>query len=319
MTLSELIDRATDKSRFNTLKDYIDFARQFLDYIEIGIQARIISQNENQYEFLQYKKDGNFSISRPINSHLMYTANTFQPAVLRFWDTVEILRGRQSLPVELRKEIPCIIYTLQQTIGATLDALPSGRANQARKVNGDLFERLICLLIADLNIDCLAGTMQVPVKDDKGIELFRASYQHDVIIKKGDEIKVIGSVKTSSKDRIDKIFLDKFLYSRLTNTALPHVAIFLNDVQRKKTKKESEYSISTTFLPGHFKAYTIKLNPLDGVYYCDIRPNMSQDPLLAQHIKTIDCLFCDDLWAFLEDKGQSADIITNAENENRGF
>ena len=36
--------------------------------------------------------------------------------------------------------------------------------------------------------------------------------------------------------------------------------------------------MSATFLPGHFKGYTIKLNPLDGVYYCDIRPNMQTDP-----------------------------------------
>ena len=66
--------------------------------------------------------------------------------------------------------------------------------------------------------------------------------------------------------------MDKFLYSRLTDTALPHIAVFLNDVQRKKTKRQNQYAISATFLPGHFKAYTVKLNALDGVYYCDIRP-----------------------------------------------
>ena len=66
-------------------------------------------------------------------------------------------------------------------------------------------------------------------------------------------------------------------------TGKSKIAIFLNDVQRKKAKKENEYGVSATFLPGHFKAYTVKLNPLDGVYYCDIRPNMLTDSLLSHH------------------------------------
>ena len=107
-------------------------------------------------------------------------------------------------------------------------------------------------------------------------------------------------MKTSSKDRIDKIFIDKFLYNKLAEKAIPHIAVFLNDVQRKKTKRENQYGINATFLPGHFKGYTIKLNPLDGVYYCDIRPNMETDPLLRKHIQTIDHLFCRDLWTLLQ-------------------
>jgi hypothetical protein len=51
---------------------------------------------------------------------------------------------------------------------------------------------------------------------------------------------------------------------------------------------------------GHLKGYTIKLNPLDGVYCCDIRPNMQTDPLLRSHIQTIDHLFCTALWSFLD-------------------
>lgn len=200
-------------------------------------------------------------------------------------------------------------YTLQQSIGAALDGLPAGKSNQARKVNGDLFERLIRLLIVSLNVDCVSGTMQVPVKDVDGTELFKSSYQHDLLLSKDDELKIIGSVKTSSKDRIDKVFMDKFLYNRLTDTALPHIAIFLNDVQRKKAKRENEYGISATFLPGHFKAYTVKLNPLDGVYYCDIRPNMVSDALLSQHIKTIDHFFYSDLWELLDRQGQTLEEV----------
>ena len=208
---------------------------------------------------------------------------------------------RDILPTDIasRDIIKRGIYTIQQSIGAALDGLPAGESNIARKVNGDLFERFIQLLLQAIGVTCNTGTVQVPVYVGGEVE-FNMSYQHDLLLYQGAELKVIGSVKTSSKDRIDKIFLDKFLYSKLTETTLPHIAIFLNDVQRKKTKKENEYRINSTFLSGHFKAFTVKLNPLDGVYYCDIRPNMQQDALLRTHIKTIDHFFCQDVWNFLE-------------------
>ena len=127
---------------------------------------------------------------------------------------------------------------------------------------------------------------------------FFSFFRSDRREKDGD-VKVIGSIKTSSKDRIDKIFIDKFLYNKLTEKATPHIAIFLNDVQRKNTKRENEYGISATFLPGHFKGYTVKLNPLDGVYYCDIRPNMRTEIILKDHIKTFDNLLIEDIWKFI--------------------
>ena len=291
MTLSDLIQNATDKERFQTIGDYVTFCTRYLEYVKTELQARIVSQNESHYEFFQYKEEGSYNITRPINSHLMYDADVFPTSAKQFIETLSQLKDGEKPSDELRENLIQTIYTLQQSIGATLDALPAGKSNQARKINGDLFERLIRLLIVFLNIDCVSGTMQVPVKDVDGNELFKASYQHDLLLSKDGELKIIGSVKTSSKDRIDKVFLDKFLYNKLTDTALPHIAIFLNDVQRKKTSQENEYGVSATFLPGHFRAYTIKLNPLDGVYYCDIRPNMVSDEFLSQHIKTIDHFF----------------------------
>ncbi len=315
MSLSNLVNHATDKERFHTVDNYIDFCARYLEYVETGLQARIVSQNESHYQFFQYKQDGSFNITRPINSRLMYDADGFSQAAHQFRLTLEQLRDGQRPSGDLRENLIRTIYTLQQSVGAALDGLPAGKSNQARKVNGDLFERLIRLLIVSLNVDCVSGTMQVPVKDADGTELFKSSYQHDLLLSKDDELKIIGSVKTSSKDRIDKVFMDKFLYNRLTDTALPHIAIFLNDVQRKKTKRENEYGVSATFLPGHFKAYTVKLNPLDGVYYCDIRPNMVDDALLSQHIKTIDHFFYSDLWELLDRQGKTLEEIAIKEED----
>jgi len=311
MTLSNLIDHATDKTRFSSIKDYLFFCSRYLEYTQTNLQARIISKNESHYQFFQYKKEGHFNITRPLNSILMYDSENFTQAAYQFNMLFERMRDGQSTDNNQRENLVRTIYTAQQSIGATLDGLPSGKSNQARKLNGDLFERFIRLLINFLGVDCVSGTIQVPVKDTDGQELFKSSYQHDLLLNKDDELKVIGSVKTSSKDRIDKVFMDKFLYNRLTDTALPHIAIFLNDVQRKKTKRENEYGINATFLPGHFKAYTIKLNPLDGVYYCDIRPNMKEDTVLAQHIKTIDHFFCSDMWNLLNQNGQQLEKLNH--------
>lgn len=316
MSFANLLNHATDKERFHTVGHYIDFCSRYLEYIEHGLQARIVSQNESHYQFFQYREEGGFNITRPLNSRLLYDAEDFSLATPQFSTTLEQLRDGQQPDDDLRQNLIRTIYTLQQVIGAALDGLPAGKSNQARKVNGDLFERLIRLLIVSLNVDCVSGTMQVPVKDIDGTELFKSSYQHDLLLSKDDELKIIGSVKTSSKDRIDKVFMDKFLYNRLTDTALPHIAIFLNDVQRKKTKRENEYGVSATFLPGHFKAFTVKLNPLDGVYYCDIRPNMQEDALLSQHIKTIDHFFYSDLWTLLAKHGQSLEGIAIDPQQN---
>lgn len=296
MILSELLEWAQDKSRFTTPSDYASFCSNYLDFIFDGLQAVIVSQNENRYRFFQYKQDGNFNVSRPINSNLMISIESFENANRSFDYALSHIREIKN-DLETRQLINRFVYTCQQAIGATLDALPSGESNKARKINGDLFERYIRLLLNQIGISAHAGFVSVPIVVDKE-ELFRMTYQHDIIVNKNGEVRAIGSVKTSSKDRLDKIFIDKFLYNRLTNVDTPHFAVFLNDVQRKG--KEPYFGINTTFLAGHFKGYTIKLNPLDGVYYCDLRPNMRSDPILSSQIHTLDILLVEDIWNFIE-------------------
>lgn len=314
MNISELINHTIDKSNFLSIQAFLDYTIRFLDYIDSNLQARIVSQNENHYEFLQYREDGSFNISRPINSRLMYNVEEFSSVMKSFPLILQRIQDRE-LPTDVhRSELVRTIYTIQQSIGAALDALPAGRANQARKINGERFEFFIKTLIKSFGVSCVGGTIKVPVRDNSGNILFTSSYQHDLMISNENKLKIIGSVKTSSKDRIDKVFVDKFLYNRLTETNTPHIAIFLNDVQRKNTKHENRYGISSTFLPGHFKAYTFKLNPLDGVYYCDIRPNMLTDDLLSNSIKTIDHFFFNDIWELLNREGQElSDIAIKAE------
>ncbi|MCF7920159.1 MAG: hypothetical protein K9N06_09640 [Candidatus Cloacimonetes bacterium] len=297
MKLKEILALATDKTNFNSINAYSDYCMHYLEFIQSNLQAVIVSRNENHYRFFQYKEEGSFNVTRPINSNLMLTLESFDNQRNQFFSIIRNIKDKSSKTKANRKLINDFVYTCQQSIGATLDALPAKQSNTARKINGHLFERFIRLIISEIGIDVKEGIISVPVII-KGEEIMKMRYQHDLIIEVDEVTKAIGSVKTSSKDRLDKIFIDKFLYNRLTDTKTPHFAIFLNDVLRKG--KESSYSIGSTFLPGHFKGYTIKLNPLDGVYYLDIRPNMRTEDILKDQIKTFDNFLIKDVWRFIK-------------------
>jgi hypothetical protein len=294
MELAALIERCLDKTKFNSIEDYADYCEKYLSFVFERLQAVIVSKNENHYRFFQYKNDGQYNITRPINSNLFVSIGDFDSAKKNFLYALNHIKDIEDNK-EIRGVINKFVYTCQQSIGATLDALSAGRSNFARKINGDLFERYIRLLISKIGVSVRAGSVSFPVIVDNEA-LFNMTYQHDLIIEKDNKVKAVGSVKTSSKDRIDKIFIDKFLHNKIADTQTPHFAVFLNDVQRKG--KENNYGINATFLAGRFKGYTVKLNPLNGVYYCDIRPNMLTDTLLKDSIRSFDCLLVEDIWNF---------------------
>ena len=98
--------------------------------------------------------------------------------------------------------------------------------------------------------------------------------------------------------------LCNLLKTKIKKTDIPHFAIFLNDVQRKKSQNEADFSISQTFLRGHFKGYSIALSPLDGVYYSDLRPIMTDDPFLKKEIKRLDELICKDIWTLVNQQAR---------------
>lgn len=291
-TLWEIMSWVSQKERFVKIEDYIEFSKYYLEFISSELQAEIIAQNENNYRFFQYKRDGEYNITRPVNGDLFLKLSDYDNIGKIFEATLENIRDIKDDELN-RSYVNNFIYTTQQSIGCALDALPSSKTNTSRKVNGDLFERLMQLIIKKLGFVIDSETLSVKVPNSTET----MKYQNDIEIKINGEIVAIGSVKTSSKDRIDKIFLDKLMYNRLTQTDTPHFAIFLHDVQR--AGKEPNYKVGQTFLTGHFKAYTIGLNPLDGVYYCDLRPVMKTDKLLRDNIKSLDYLLCEDIWDFI--------------------
>ena len=70
-----------------------------------------------------------------------------------------------------------------------------------------------------------------------------------------------------------------------------------------------DFSINQTFLRGHFKAYSVLMSPLDGVYYCDLRPVMKEDPFLKKEIKRLDELICKDIWRLINKNSRKKAIL----------
>lgn len=299
MTLYSLLGKVEDESEKN-LTWFLDFASEYLDFTKFGesstpnIQADIVSQNEDNYHFIQYKDDGKHCVTRPINSNLFIKAKDFSIERKIFEDTLPYIKEIKN-ETEIRKTINKVIYTCQQCIGCTLDAL--NNSNKAKKKNGNYFEILIRNTVkkCGINIDDKDEIVSLPESDET------MKFEHDIILLNAkNEEKAIGQLKTSSKDRIDKIFLDKYMYNKIKDVDIPHFAIFLNDVQRKENKNKALYGINSTFLPGHFKAYTVALNPLDGVYYLDLRPSITKDVFLNERIKSFDNFLVEDMWKFIK-------------------
>ena len=300
MTLYSLLEKVENDTTTKDLTWFLDVADEYLNFTNFGevftpnIQADIVSQNESNYHFIQYKDDGHHCVTRPINSDVFLKAKEFSAARKIFEYSLSNIKELKYHTDE-RKIINQIIYTCQQCIGCTLDAL--NNSNKAKKKNGSYFEILIrnTVKACGVNIDDKDEVVLLP--DSKETMKF----EHDIILLNSEnEEKAIGQLKTSSKDRIDKIFLDKYMYNKIKGVDIPHFAIFLNDVQRKENKNKALYGINSTFLPRHFKAYTVALNPLDGVYYLDLRPAITQDSFLNERIKTFDNFLVEDMWKFIK-------------------
>ncbi|MDR0303452.1 MAG: hypothetical protein LBH98_01595 [Chitinispirillales bacterium] len=150
MKLKELINKAKDKSAFSDLNAYIKFCDEYLHYIGGNLQAVIVSQNENHYRFFQYGKDGDFQITRPINSNLMYDANNFSKVSKEFLKILQTVKTIDKNDMSIRDVLNNVTYTVQQSVGSALDGLPAGQSNTARKLNGDLFEHFIRLIIREI-------------------------------------------------------------------------------------------------------------------------------------------------------------------------
>lgn len=309
-TLADLQASVQDTTAFGGLSDYLTLGNAFLSIIEEAHLTRIVSPSHPNYIFFQYGEDYGHKITRPLNIELFLEspedlASTFERFVMFLND----LRRHQHRILErpTRKEfaesraISKVVYTVQQAIGSIGDCLAN--PNQSRKRIGQLFENLVKLIIQEVGLECEPRTINLPIP---GYPDYRMSYELDLVFSRNRAIiasetkfihpsEVVGSVKTTSKDRIDKVFLDKHLLTKLLGRDIPVVAIFLHDVQRAR-RGNSIFGINSTFKSNHFLGYTVALSRLDGVYYVDPRPEMVQNQRLREHIHELEQFLVKDLW-----------------------
>lgn len=337
--LEDLRASIVDKTAFSILDDYGKIGEAFLEYLAEANPTRIISPSHPEYQFYQFGKEEGHKITRPLNSALYLTEiDSFRAAFNRFTTFLNDLKRHQEKAANhaaVREYVETnetnrVIYTLQQSIGCIADSF--SEANQARKRTGQLFENLVKLMIREMGLVCEPRTITIPIPGHDGYEM---KYELDVVFSRNRAIlaaeasvgtlsrsddapavepdtpapasqveflaahEIVGSVKTTSKDRIDKVFLDKFLLTRFLGRAIPVVAIFLHDVQRAAAGRgdgKSIFGVASTFKTGHFLGYTVALNKLDGVYYVDPRPEMRTNPRLQEQIKDFQQFLVHDLW-----------------------
>ncbi len=309
-TLLDLQASVQDKSAFNTLIDYSRLADAFLEYIAKTQPTRIVSPTHTNYIFYQYGEEHGYRLTRPLNTDLFIEqSRMFRNSFERFVSFLQDLRKYQGSILEQQNhkkfieagEVNKVVYTIQQSIGSIGDSFDN--PNQTRKRVGQLFETLIRLLIQEVGLECEPRTINIPIPGYPGYEM---SYQLDLVFSHNkaivaaetkfiDVTEIVGSVKTTSKDRIDKVFLDKYLLTKLLGRDVPVIAIFLHDVQRAK-RGESIFGVNSTFKSDHFLGYTVALNRLDGVYYVDPRPEMVANERLSEQIRDFQTFLVRDLW-----------------------
>jgi hypothetical protein len=310
ITLGDLQESVRDRRAFTTLEDYFRIGEAYLGLVARIQPTRIVSPSHANYIFYQYGPEHQHRITRPLNSNLFIeSANSFEPAFERFVSLLDDIRvnqervaQRDSAKTYLQsKEINQVIYTAQQAIGCIGDSFEN--PNQSRKRIGQLFENFIKLIIQHVGVVCEPRTISLPIP---GFPDYRMPYQLDLVFSRDRIIltsetifiqtnEVVGSVKTTSKDRIDKVFLDKYLLTKLLGREIPVIAIFLHDVQRA-VRGGSIFGINSTFKSSHFLGYTVALNRLDGVYYVDPRPEMLVTEQLREQIFDFQQFLTTDLW-----------------------
>lgn len=294
INIHSLMASVDAQGSIKTLADHLEFAEKFLDYTglskkdglkinQANLQSLTVAINNHDYYFIQFPQSVNFSLTRPINKDLFLDINEFSHNKSEFLKIIKSVREIKDDSAK-RELLNCFVYTCQMSIACTLDAF--GNPNKARKKNRAYFENLIRYLVKECGIENSHAVEKINIGDSE--DTF--SFEYDIVFEKEGQRRAIGQIKTSTKDHLDKIFLDKLFFQKCSSQDIPFIAVVLNDVQRTQSKK-----VSSTFLPGHYRAYSVYLTPLSGVYYVDVATSAKQ---FKDSIHKLDQLLVEDMWDF---------------------
>lgn len=283
------------QSQKKSVEDFSDLTKRVLDYLPHVISG---TKESRGYQISHSSLAGTIKYARPVKKRLFITkADDFQYQFQNFKLILQRLKQREeTIESQEYETIDKVTYTMQQSVGIGLDLL--GNPNSARKHVGNRFEELIRLIITSIGITNQKLVFKIPYHMDEGQKTY--SCETDMVISPYDQVEssskeihkkeVVVSLKTSSKDRMGKIFLDKMLMQKFADHPVKVVGIFLNDVQRKEQE-----NISYTFVSGLFMVYTQFLTRLEGVYYVDPPPKTMEAPY-SQHIFPFSRFIVEDVW-----------------------
>jgi hypothetical protein len=280
-----------------SLDEFSNTTKRVLSYLPNVVSKEVEARD---YIIISSVVAGTSKFARPINKELfVFDIENFDEKYNKFLSVLEKIKSRNSITDEEYNLIDVVVYTIQQSIGVGMDFLCN--PNSARKHVGNRFEELIRLIITQLGIKNDKVVFKIPYPSEDEEKLY--SCETDIIVspygsiksdtRSIDEYEIIVSLKTTSKDRMGKIFLDKLLMQKFAEHPVKVVGIFLNDVQRKDTEK-----ISYTFVSGLFMVYTKFLTELEGVYFVDPPPITLKDPY-NQHISPFSKFIAKDIWKLL--------------------
>lgn len=256
---------------------------------------------KNDYKIHSSIIAGTTKFIRPINQNLfIYSSEDFKSKFFGFERLIEKLSIKDSnWSSSEMKLIDSVFYTIQQSIGAGFDLLVN--PNSARKHVGNRFEELIKVIFTEIGISNKKTVLQIPYKTDEGKKTYKC--ENDLVLSPFDKVKstnkhldkdeIVVSVKTTSKDRMGKMFIDKILLEKFVQHDQKVIGIFLNDVQRKESN-----NISFTLVSGLFMVYSKFLTELEGVYYLDPPPNALKAPF-NRYMKPFSTLLTNDIWDLL--------------------
>ena len=276
-----------------SLDEFSSVTKRVLGHISNVVSAKTETRG---YLILSSVEAGTLKYARPINKELfIFEEEVFTQAYNEFIAVLGTIKKQKTISSEKHHIIDSVVYTIQQSFGIGMDFLCN--PNSARKHVGNRFEELIRLIISHVGIQNDKIVFKIPYPSSDGEKFY--SCETDIIvsphksIKSGtksiDKDEFIVSLKTTSKDRMGKIFLDKLLMQKFANHPVKVVGIFLNDVQRKESEK-----ISYTFVSGLFMVYTKFLTQLEGVYFVDPPPITKQTPF-DQHISPFSKFLIEDI------------------------
>ncbi len=276
-----------------SLNDFETITLRTLNYL-----PNVLSEVKEKQDYLIYssKIAGTTKYIRPINSKLfLNNPSDFSSQFKELQIVLEKIKYKESISESEKIIIDKTLYTIQQSIGAGLDLLVN--QNSARKHVGNRFEELIKAVFDEISVANKKIVLQIPYETEEGIKTYKC--ENDLIISPFEKVKstskniseneIVVSVKTTSKDRMGKMFIDKLLLEKFVEHPQKVIGIFFNDVQRKE-----DNNISFTLVSGLFMVYTKFLTSIEGIYYLDPPPNALIKPY-SNHMRTFSDLLVNDL------------------------